>query len=77
MTDTMKRALRTAAQSFVSTVVTLWAGAAVLSESGNVDLAAAKQFGLACVSAAIATGLSLLMSLVYGSPTAEVPPAVE
>lgn len=66
MSDTQKRALKTAAQSFVSTVVTLWGAAAVFSEQGAVDLAAAKRFAIAVVSAAIASGLSLVMSVVYG-----------
>lgn len=69
MSDKAKRALRTAAQSFISTVVTLWGAAAVFSEQGAVDLAAAKRFAIAVVSAAIASGLSLVMSLVYGGTT--------
>lgn len=73
MTDSMKRALRTTAQTFVSTVVTLWGAAAVFSQQGVIDTAAAKRFALAVVSALIASGLSLGMSLVYGAPTA--PPA--
>lgn len=71
MSDSVKRALRTAAQGFVSTVVTLWGAAAVFSTKGGVDIAAAKAFGIAVVSAAIASGLSLLMSLVYGGTTPE------
>lgn len=69
MSESVKRALRTAAQTFVGSVVTLWGAAAVFSDKGQVDVAAAKQFAIAVISAGIATGLSFLMTLVYGTPT--------
>lgn len=68
MSESLKRAIRTALQGFVSTVVTLWGTAAVFSVGGAVDLSAAKRFGMAVVSAAIASVLSLAMSAVYGRP---------
>lgn len=71
MSDKTKRALKTALQGFVSTVVTLWGAASVFSVQGAVDISALERFGAAVVSAAIAAGMSLAMSLVFdGNPPA-------
>lgn len=67
MSDRIQRALKTAVQSFVGTVVGLWSAAAVFSTEGAVDISALKKFGVAVLASLIATGLSLLMSVVSDS----------
>lgn len=76
MSDTLQRALKTALQGFVGTVVTLWGAAGVFSQQGAIDTSAAKRFLAAVVSAAIASGISLAMSVVFsgGAPAPAVPP---